>query len=155
MAAIRERLQALGLSLPTPTSNDFAYAPLSVHQGLAYLAGQIPKTAPDRVRAAGRVGAEVSVEDAREDAAMCIRHGLAWLEHSLGDLDRVDRPLRLTVYVAAAPDCDRISEVADGASHLLLDLFGKEKGAHPRSVIGVQRLPRSAPVMVDGVFALV
>lgn len=154
MTAIREKLQALGLALPKPTPTGFAYAPLSVHQGVAYLAGQIPKTASDRIRAAGRVGAEVSVEAAREDAALCIRHGLAWLEHHLGDLDAVDRPLRLTVYVAAEPDCDQISDVADGASRLLLDLFGDEKGAHPRSVIGVHRLPRAAPVMVDGVFAL-
>jgi enamine deaminase RidA (YjgF/YER057c/UK114 family) len=154
MTTIRERLHALGLTLPEPTPTGFSYVPLSVHQGVAYLAGQIPKTAPDRVRAAGTVGAEVSVEEARADAGLCIRHGLAWLEHRLGALESVERPLSLTVYVAAAPDCDRISEVADGASRLLIELFGEEKGPHPRSVIGVHRLPRAAPVMVDGVFAL-
>ena len=154
MTTLDDRLAALGLRLPQPTPTLYAYAPLSMHDGVAYLAGQIPKVAADRIRAAGRVGAEVSVEAAQQDAALCIRHALAWLKAELGGLDRVARPLRLTVFVAAAPDCDRISDVADGASDLLLTLFGKQAGRHPRSVIGVTQLPRNAPVMVEATFAL-
>lgn len=154
MTNIRDRLDALGVTLPEATPTHFAYAPLSVENGVAYLAGQIPKVAPDRIRAAGKVGTDVSLEEAREDAALCIRHALAWLEAHLGDLALVDRPLRLTVYVNASSDFDQISDVADGASAHLIDLFGSEKGVHPRSVIGVSHLPRNAPVMVEAVFAL-
>jgi enamine deaminase RidA (YjgF/YER057c/UK114 family) len=151
---LQDRLTARGLSLPRPTATAFSYVPLSVHDGVAYMAGQIPKTGRDTIRAAGRVGAEVAPEDAREDAALCVLHALAWLAERPAGLDAVARPLRLTVYVAAAPGFDGISAVADGASELLVDLFGPEAGPHPRSVVAVSALPRNAPVMVEPVFAL-
>ena len=125
---LHDRLEARGLTLPEPTATAFSYAPLSVHAGVAYLAGQIPKIGRDTIRAAGRVGAEVAPEAAREDAALCVLHALAWLAARPEGLGAVDRPLRMTVYVAAAPGFDGISGVADGASDLLLDLFGTDAG---------------------------
>ena len=151
---LHDRLATLGLSLPEPTPTAFAYVPFSEHDGVAYMAGQIPKTGRDTIRAPGRVGAEVSPEAARGDAALCVLHALAWLDTRPGGLATVLRPLRLTAYVACAPGFDGISAVADGASELLVALFGPEAGRHPRSVVAVSALPRAAPVMIEPVFAL-
>jgi len=151
---LKDRLAARGLTLPVPTATAYSYAPLSVHAGVAYVAGQIPKTGRDTIRAAGRVGDAVSSEEARQDAALCVLHALAWLAERPDGFGAVDRPLRMTVYVATAPGFDGISGVADGASELLLELFGAEAGAHPRSVVAVAGLPRDAPVMVELIFAV-
>ena len=144
---VEQKLRDLGYRLPELEMPGFNYVPCSVHNGVAYLAGQVPKV-DGEVQPAGKIGAEVGFEEAQEAARRCVLNGLAWLHHELGGLDRVARVLRIDTFLAVAPGFDRMSEVIDAASDLLLGVFG-ENGRHPRSVIGVSELPRNAPVLIE------
>ena len=147
-----ERLRALGVELPAPETTIYDYIPLSVHNRVAYLAGQIPKR-PDGLVAVGKAGAEVPLDLARTAAKVCVEQALAWIDAEAGGLDNVERVLRMDCFVAAAEGFEQISDIADAASGLLIALYG-EAGRHPRSVIGVSRLPRNAPVLLELTFAL-
>ena len=105
------------------------------------------------VRIIGKVGAEVSVEQAQEAARLCILQGLAWIKESLGSLDRIERVLKLTGYVASAPGFVQQPVVIDASSRLLLDIFGKA-GRHARTAVGVAELPRNAPVEIELIVAI-
>lgn len=126
----------------------FDYIPSATDGRILCLAGQIPKTGPETIHIAGRVGGEVSLDDARESARIAARQALAWLERETGSLDRIDRILRISVYVAVADGFGEISKVADAASGIFAEVLG-ERGRHPRSVIGVSCLPRNAPVLLE------
>lgn len=141
------RLAALGYALPSPFVPAAHSIPLRVHDGVGYVCAQIPRPS-DGIKATGKVGSELDFEQAREAARYCVLHGLAWLRHELGGLERVARVLRIDTYLAVAPGFDRMSEVIDAASDLLVGVFG-ENGRHPRSVIGVAELPRNAPVLIE------
>ena len=151
--SIEAKLQELDLRLPEPTKPSFQYLSVCTHDGIAYLAGQIPKTGPTELLHAGKVGREVSLDQARACARLAVLHGLSWLRHELGGLDRVERILRLDCYVAVAPGFLDMSRVIDAASELLVSLFG-DRGRHPRSVLGVAVLPRDAPVLVEMTVAI-
>lgn len=144
---IERRIRDLGHVLPEPAMPGFKYIPVTIHRRVAYVAGQVPKVG-DEIRPVGRVGAEVGFDQACGAARTCVLQGLAWLRHYLGSLDRVERILRLTGYLAVAPGFERMSEVTDAASDLLIDVFG-ENGRHPRAVVGVLALPRNAPVLLE------
>jgi len=150
--AVLRRLSDLGIELPAPETTVYDYIPLSVHNRVAYLAGQIPKR-PDGLIAVGRAGGEVSLERAQEAARVCVEQALSWVHAMAGGVDNVARVLRMDCYVAAAEGFDNISDIADAASGLLIALYG-DAGRHPRSVIGVSRLPRQSPVLLELTFAL-
>lgn len=150
---VRRRLAAAGIELPAPYATDFAYIPLSIHERTAFLAGQIPKTDSGAITVAGRVGGEVSLEQAQEAARVSVQQGLAWLDAGAGGLDNVARVLRMDFFVAVEDGFEEMSRIADAASGLLHTAFGEE-GRHPRSVIGVRRLPRNSPVLVELTVAL-
>ena len=101
----------------------------------------------------GLVGDGVSLADAKQAARICAEQALAWLNRSAGGLDNVERVLRLNCYVAHADGFERISDIADAASGLLMETFG-EAGRHSRSVIGMRSLPRNSPVLIDVTIAL-
>ena len=147
-----ERLRALGIDLPAPETTVYDYIPLSIHNRVAYLAGQIPKR-PDGLIAVGKAGGEVPLDLAKTAATVCVEQALAWIHAEAGGLDNVERVLRMDCFVAAADGFEQISDIADAASGLLIALYG-EAGRHPRSVIGVARLPRDAPVLLELTFAL-
>jgi len=147
-----DRLRALGVELPAPETTVYDYIPLSIHNRVAYLAGQIPKR-PDGLVAVGLAGGEVPLDLAKTAAKVCVEQALAWLHAKAGGLDNVERVLRMDCYVAAADGFEQISDIADAASGLLIALYG-EAGRHPRSVIGVKRLPRNCPVLLELTFAL-
>ena len=149
---IEEKLAALGLVLPQPAKPAFDYVPVSIHCSTAYVSGQLPKV-DGEVRCRGKVGAEVSTEEAAEAARICILQGLACLKATLGNLGRVTRVLKVTGFVASAPGFNRQPEVIDAASRLLIDVFG-ETGRHARSAIGVAELPRNAPVEIEMIVAI-
>jgi enamine deaminase RidA (YjgF/YER057c/UK114 family) len=150
--AALKRLRDLGIDLPAPETTVYDYIPLSIHNRVAYLAGQIPKR-PDGLVAVGRAGDEVSLELAQEAARVCVEQALSWIHAKAGGIDNVERVLRMDCYVAAAEGFEQISNIADAASGLLIALYG-EAGRHPRSVIGVSRLPRQSPVLLELTFAL-
>lgn len=149
---IERRLRELGLTLPEAAVPSFAYVPVTVHKGVAYLAGQLPKEGGD-VAIRGKLGADVSMEDGLHAARVCILQGLACLKQELGSLDRIERILKVNGYVASAPGFNDQPKVLDAASTLLFEIFG-ERGKHARAAVGVAELPRNAPVEIEMIVAI-
>jgi len=152
MSASEDRLAALNLHLPDPIQPQFEYVPVVVHGEIAYVSGQVPRLDAQKV-IAGKLGAELGVERGREAARLCVLHALAALKFALGSLDRIDRIVKLTGFVASAPGFTQQPQVIDGASKLLGEIFG-ERGRHARSAIGVAELPRGSAVEVEMIVAL-
>lgn len=145
--SVEERLGELGLSLgpvPTPLAD---YVPALASNGFIYTAGQLP-LADGALLFAGKVGAEVSQDQAFQCAQQCALNALSAARAALDDLATISRIVKVTVFVASAPDFYDQALVADGASELLGKAFG-EAGRHTRSAVGVSVLPRNAPVEVE------
>jgi len=150
--SIARRLAELRLTLPEAAQPSFHYIPVTLHGDVAYVSGQLPKV-DGEVRLFGKVGAEITVEQAQEAARICVLQGLACLEQALGGLDRIEQILKITGFVASAPGFYQQPRVIDAASHLLTDLFGAN-GRHARSAVGVAELPRNAPVEIEMIVAV-
>jgi enamine deaminase RidA (YjgF/YER057c/UK114 family) len=146
------RLADLGLSLPTVPAPLAAYVPAVRFEDLVYTAGQLPLV-NGTLQAVGKVGTEVSVEDAAECARIAALNGLAAVADLTGDLDVIRRVVKVVVYVASASGFTDQPLVANGASGLLKEIFG-EAGRHARSAVGVAALPLDAPVEVELVVAV-
>jgi len=146
------RLKDLGHALPEAAKPSFNYTPVTVHKGVAHVSGQLPKIEGE-VRVFGKVGGEVDIDTAREQAVVCILQALACLEAELGSLDRVQRILKVNGYVASAPGFNDQPKVIDAASDLLLQVFS-DAGRHARAAIGVAELPRNAAVEIDMLVAV-
>lgn len=145
------RLAALGVTLPEPIQPAFHYAAVVESGGHAYVSGQLPKTGSDhRLLHVGRVPDEVSIDDARECARLCVVNGLAVLESELGEgtIDRIEKVVQVTGYVATTPEFDAHPKVIDAASMFLSEIFG-EAGRHARAAVGVASLPRRSPVEIS------
>jgi enamine deaminase RidA (YjgF/YER057c/UK114 family) len=148
---IEERLRERGIALPEAASPSFNYVPVTVHGGVAYVSGQLPKAGGD-IRVRGKVGDAVSLEAARGEARVCILQALACLKQALGSLDRIERILKVTGYVASASGFNDQPKVLDAASDLLVEIFG-EAARHARAAVGVAELPRDAAVEIEMVVA--
>jgi len=122
------------------------------HDDEIYISGQIPRVG-NTVLVTGRVGDDVSLDDARYAAKICTMRALAILRQSLGCLSRVRKILRITVYVQSASDFTQQSEVADSASDLLHEIFASA-GAHARTSVGAYQLPKNAAVELDMIVAV-
>jgi enamine deaminase RidA (YjgF/YER057c/UK114 family) len=144
---VRARLAALGLSLHGPHLPHDPLDAVVVHGGVARTSGQLPRV-DGALTCLGTLGRTVTVEEGAAAAAVCALNALAVLESALGTLDRVERVLTVTGYVASAPDFHRQPDVVDGASAVLYDIFG-EAGRHTRSAIGVAALPRGGAVEIE------
>jgi enamine deaminase RidA (YjgF/YER057c/UK114 family) len=139
--------------LPAAPPPQGHYVPAVVHAGIAYSAGMTPRVDGVLLRT-GRVGAEITLDQARELAGVAAANALAAVAAAAGGPERIARCLRLTVYVAAAPGFTGHSRVADGASDRLWEQLG-ERGSVARSAVGVAGLPSGAPVEVELTAALV
>lgn len=144
---IDKRLEDLGIVLPEPAVPSFNYTPVTLHRGVAYVAGQLPKVGGD-VLVRGKAGAEINLETARGEARICILQGLACLRDALGSLDRIEQILKINGYVASAPGFNDQPKVLDAASDLLGQVFG-ERGRHARAAVGVAELPRNCVVEIE------
>ena len=144
---IEDKLAQIGLILPKAAKPTFTYMPVTLHDGVAYVSGQLPKI-DGEVRVFGKVGREVTLDAARKEARVCALQALACLKEALGDLSRLRRVLKLTGFVASAPGFNEQPKVIDAASELLVELLG-ESGRHARSAIGVAELPRDAAVEIE------
>lgn len=154
--SVHTKLSELGLTLPQAIMPAFNYATVVVRDNTAYVSGQLPKTGQSHeLLHYGRVGAEVSLEQARDCAQLCALHALAVLTAGLdaGALERVAQVLMVTGYVASTPGFQDHPKVVDGASELFTTLFG-ERGRHARAAVGVAALPRNAPVEIAVIFAM-
>ena len=145
--AVRARLAELGLTLYGPHPPHDPLDAVVVHGGVARTSGQLPRIA-GALTCTGRLGDDVTVAEGAEAAAVCALNALAVLEQALGSLDRIERVLTVTGYVASAPDFHQQPAVVDGASQVLADVFG-ERGRHTRSAIGVAALPRGGAVEIE------
>jgi enamine deaminase RidA (YjgF/YER057c/UK114 family) len=143
---IEERLAELGIELPPAPRPVASYVPVKVVGGLAFVAGQIPLT-DGAVDPTGAVGSDVTMEDATAAARRCVIQALAALKETLGSLDRVRGIAKVDVFVASATGFTDQSKVANGASDLLVEVFGDE-GHHARAAVGVPELPLGAAVEV-------
>lgn len=143
---IAQRLQELGLELPEAAQPLYHYVPVVVHRGVAYISGQVPRIG-ENIPYTGKVGEQVSLEEARECAELCVMKALSCLQAEIGSLDRVERVLQVTGYVQSAPGFSQQPKVIDAASELLQRIFG-EKGRHSRVAVGVAELPSNVPVEI-------
>jgi enamine deaminase RidA (YjgF/YER057c/UK114 family) len=141
-------LEALGLTLPEPPAPRANYVKAVRSGRLVFLAGQGPKIDAERSYL-GTVGGDVDVEFGQRAARQIVLNSLATLKTTIGDLDRVTRVLKLLCFVKSDPDFTEPHKVADGASELLVDIFGPERGAHARSAVGVATLPFGIAVEIE------
>jgi enamine deaminase RidA (YjgF/YER057c/UK114 family) len=150
---IEARLAELGIVLPTPAAPLANYVPFTQAGTLVVISGQIP-IVDGTIAWTGKVGAELTVEQGQAAARQCVINLLAQLRAaSGGDLDRVERVLRLGGFIAAGPDFTAHAVVMNGASDLAVAVFG-DAGRHARTTIGVPSLPGNAAVEVEGLFQL-
>lgn len=145
--SISERLRELGISLPAVAAPVAAYVPAVLSDGQLFTSGQLPFVDGALLRT-GKVGADVSAEEAADLARQCALNALAAAASVLGSLDRVARVVKVTGFVASDPSFTAQPAVINGASELLGAVFGAQ-GAHARSAVGVSALPLDAPVEVE------
>jgi enamine deaminase RidA (YjgF/YER057c/UK114 family) len=148
---ILDKLAELGMVLPAAVPPAFQYVPVTVHERLAFVSGQLPRKGESLI--IGKLGAEVPLEQGKEAARLCILQALACLNGALGTLERIERILKLTGFVASAPGFNEQPKVIDAASELLVALFG-DAGRHARSAVGVSELPRNVAVEIELMVAL-
>jgi enamine deaminase RidA (YjgF/YER057c/UK114 family) len=150
--SIDQRLVELGITLPQAAAPVASYVPAVETGGLRHISGQI-SFAEDGNLILGRLGEDMNLERGIEAARRCGVMLLAQMKAALGSLDRVDRVVKLGVFVNSAPDFTDQPKVANGASELMQQVFG-EAGRHARSAVGVAVLPLGVAVEVDAIVAV-
>ena len=146
-SSVEQRLAALGLAVPEAPAPVAAYVPAVVTGNYVFTSGQLPFV-DGKLPITGKVGAEVSQEDAAELARQCALNAIAAVKSVIDDLDRVVRVVKVVGFVASAPDFTGQPFVMNGASKLLVEAFG-DAGVHARSSVGVAVLPLDSPVEVE------
>ena|SRR5215213_7100395 len=152
MSRIGDRLEELGIVLPAPMDPPGNFELVTVHDGVAYVAGHAPIDG-STVLVQGVVGTDVSLEDGYRAARLTGLSMLASLKQSLGDLDHVSKWLRAVGYVHAAPDFHDNTKVVNGFSDLIVEIWG-EAGRHARSAPGQGPSPLNVPIIVDAFVAV-
>jgi enamine deaminase RidA (YjgF/YER057c/UK114 family) len=150
---IDARLKELDITLPAAPAPVASYVPFVVAGNLVFISGQVTAT-PDGLKYLGAVGIEITPEDGRAAARLCALNVVAQLKAALeGDLDRVKRCVKLGVFVNAASGFAQHPEVANGASDLIVEIFG-EAGRHARAAVGAGSLPRNVATEVEAIFEI-
>ena len=150
--SIKEKLAELGLTLPVAAAPVAAYVPAVRSGNLVFTAGQLP-IVDGKVVITGKVGAEVTPEQAKDMAQICALNALAAIS-LVADIDQIERVVRVGGFVNGVSGFVAIPQVINGASELLIKLFGEVNGKHARTAIGVAELPLNAPVEVEMVVQL-
>ena len=150
--SIKEKLASIGLSLPVASAPVAAYVPAVKSGNLVFTAGQLPVVDGKLVKE-GKVGSDVSADDAKELAQICALNALAAIS-LVAELDQIDRVVRVGGFVNCAPGFTAIPSVVNGASELLIKIFGDVNGKHARTAVGVAELPLNAPVEIEMVVQL-
>ncbi|GAA4855826.1 RidA family protein [Kitasatospora terrestris] len=147
MSKVEEKLAELGLTLPEVAAPVAAYVPAVRTGEYVFTSGQLPMVA-GKLPSTGKVGAEVTAEEAKQLAQICALNALAAIKSVIGDLDEVEQVVKVVGFVASAPDFTGQPGVINGASELLGAALGAA-GVHARSAVGVAVLPLDAPVEVE------
>jgi enamine deaminase RidA (YjgF/YER057c/UK114 family) len=150
--SIKEKLAEIGLTLPVAAAPVAAYVPAVKTGNLVFTAGQLP-IVDGKVLITGKVGAEVTPEQAKDMAQICALNALAAIS-LVADIDQIERIIRVGGFVNGVPGFVAIPQVVNGASELLIKLFGEVNGKHARTAIGVAELPLNAPVEIEMVVQL-
>lgn len=145
--SVQDTLQSMGLTLPPPARPVASYVPAIRVGRLIYTSGQIP-TRNGQLTRRGKVGLEVTEDDAYDEAQTCALNALAAVNDLAGSLDAISQVVKVTGYVNSADGFTDQSTVVNGASDLLVKLFG-DRGKHARAAIGVAELPMNAAVEVE------
>lgn len=149
--SIEERLQKLGLTLPVPPQPIAAYVPGIISGNLVFISGQIPSL-EGKVVYTGKVGQDLTIEEGQAAAQICLLNGLSIVKSLLGTLETVEQVVRINGFVQSADGFTQIPQVINGASELLVNIFG-DSGRHSRVAVGVAALPLNAAVEVDLIIA--
>ncbi len=150
---IEARLKELQVVLPSPPAPVASYVPYVVSDRLVFVSGQVT-VATDGLKYIGAVGKDLTVEDGKAAARLCAINVLAQAKAAVdGDLDRIKRCVKVTVFVNAVPGFSQHPEIANGASDLFVEVFG-EAGRHARAAVGAGSLPRNVAVEVEAVFEI-
>lgn len=147
MSKIEAKLAELGFPLPAVAKPVAAYVPSVVTGNLCFTSGQLPFV-DGALPAAGKVGRDVTPEQAKDLARLCALNALAALKLAIGDLDRVTRIVKVVGFVSVVPEFTAIPGVINGASEFLGEVFG-EVGQHARSAVGVPALPLDSAVELE------
>ncbi len=147
-----EKISSLNLSIPKGKSTSLgSYIPITKVENLIFISGQIPVNVDspnNELKYKGKVGRQISIEDAQEAGKICCLNALSHLKNLIGELDKIKKIVKITGYVNSDEDFMEHPKVINGASDLLLNIFG-EKGKHTRVAIGVNSLPLGAPIEID------
>jgi len=145
--SIKNKLQELGLTLPTAALPVAAYVPAVKTGNLVFVAGQLPLV-DGKIVKEGKVGKEVIAEEAKDMAELCALNALAAIS-LVADIDQIEKIVRVGGFVNGIPGFTAIPPIINGASELFIKLFGEVKGKHARTAIGVAELPLNSPVEVE------
>jgi enamine deaminase RidA (YjgF/YER057c/UK114 family) len=147
MSVVESKLSTLGIELPDSPKPVAAYIPAKQSGKLVFTAGQLPMVKGELI-STGLLGKDVDIEDANKAARICTLNALAAIKGVIGDLDRIKQIIRVVGYVASVPTFTQQPAVVNGASELLLEIFG-ENGKHARSAVGMAVLPLNASVEIE------
>jgi enamine deaminase RidA (YjgF/YER057c/UK114 family) len=145
--SIKEKIESLGLTLPVAALPVAAYVPAVKTGNLVFVAGQLPLV-DGKIVKEGKVGKEVTPEEAKEMAQVCALNALAAIA-LVADIDQIERIVRVGGFVNGIPGFFAIPPIINGASELFIKLFGEVNGKHARTAIGVAELPLNAPVEIE------
>jgi enamine deaminase RidA (YjgF/YER057c/UK114 family) len=149
---IEEKIKELGYHLPEPPKPLAAYVPAVIAGGLVFTAGQLPIT-DGALKFTGKLGKEISEEDGKKAAELCALNCLSAVKGVIGELNRIEQVIKLTVFVNSAEGFTNQPVVANGASEMMEKIFGKN-GSHARSAVGTNELPKNAPVEIEMIVKL-
>ena len=149
--AVEGKLKALGITLKEPAKPIANYVPFVRTGNVLTVSGQLCFGDDGKLVVTGRLGGGVSIEDGQKAARACALNVLAQVKAAIGDLDKVVRVVKLTGFVNSAPHFPEGPKVMNGASDLMVAVFG-DKGRHARSTVGVAALPSDSAVEVEGLF---
>ena len=150
-SSVEAKLAELGIALPTPAAPAANYVPFVLARGMLFIAGQVPFGPDGKIAHIGKLGGTVSLEEGQLAAQLCAINILAQAKAALGDLDRVERCVKLGGFVNCVPDFAEHPKVVNGASDLMVAVFG-DKGRHARFAVGAPSLPFNCAVEVDAIF---
>lgn len=154
MGTVRDKMQLLKLKLPDPAEPAANYLPFVNMDGLVYISGQLPFK-DGKIHVSGKVGQTLNLQEGQKAARLCTLHLLSQLNQACeGNLDRVQRCIRLAGYICCTDDFTEHSSVMNEASDLICELF-QERGKHARLAIGVSSLPLGSAVEIEGLFSIV
>jgi len=147
---IEARLKELGIVLPAPGKPAANYVPYVVTGKLLFISGQVPMTA-EGVKFVGKVGREYSIEEGQQAARICAINVLGVAKAALGDLERIQRIVKVVGFVNATPDFPDAHKVVNGGSDLFTEVLGEARGKHARSAVGMGTLPLGVAVEIEAI----